>query len=56
MKDALLDLRAVFAYKMILLGIKFFPNGYFKDTMLLTYYKAISAEVAFLDKMRRFDD
>ncbi|MBF0444096.1 MAG: hypothetical protein HQL68_00795 [Magnetococcales bacterium] len=56
MKDALLDLRAVFAYKIILFGIKLSPNGHFKDTMLLTYFRAISTEAEFLDKMRKFDN
>ncbi len=56
MNEALLDIRAVFAYKIILLGIKLCPNGHFKDTMLLTYYKAITTEAEFLEKMRKLDD
>jgi hypothetical protein len=41
---------------MILLGIKTCPNGHFKDTMLLTYYKAITAEADFLEKNRKLDE
>ncbi|MBF0193078.1 MAG: hypothetical protein HQL71_00915 [Magnetococcales bacterium] len=56
MRDFLLDIRAIIAYKVVLLGIRLCPNGHFKNTMLVTYHRAIATEVEFLEKNRDLDE
>ncbi|MBF0380447.1 MAG: hypothetical protein HQL69_05475 [Magnetococcales bacterium] len=56
MKDFFLDIQAIIAYKIVLLGIRICPNGHFKSTMLVAYHRAIATEVEFLKKSRELDD
>jgi hypothetical protein len=56
MKDFFLDIQAIIAYKIVLLGIRLCPNGYFKNIMLVAYHRAIASEVEFLEKSRDLND